>query len=167
MIARRIFPLTLITIILGYALGSIPFIQESSYLLSLTPSSEGLISKLSPASAAGLNLSIIFGALATALYSVLNREDSVAIEVIEWYGCLFLGGALSMFFYWLAINGWSNSFPGVHHGRTARWLYDASSKSELWLYFACTLLLLLANLGLYLLLKAPLLLLNQNSNNSR
>jgi len=160
MIARRIFPLTLITIILGYALGSIPFIQESPHLLSLTPSSEGLTSRLNPASAAGLNLSITFGALATFFYSVLNREDSMAIEVIEWYGCLFLGGALSICFYWLTINGWSNSFPGVNYGRAARWLYHASSRSEVWLYFACILLLLLANLGLYLLVKAPLLLLN-------
>lgn len=161
MLARKISTLTIIAIILGHAIGKLPLASELNQLINLTPSSEGIASKINSATAAGLSLSIIFCLTSTFIYSLLNREDITVIQAFEWYGCLILGGALFVFFYWLTINIWSNTFPEILYGRSARALYRASSKSELWLITA-SYLLLMGNLGLYLLVKIPFLLSNSS-----
>jgi hypothetical protein len=118
------------------------------------------------ATATGLNLSIVFCALGTVIYSLLNKEDLTAIQVFEWYGCLIFGGALFILFYWLILNVWSIDFPEIQYGRSARALYHASLRSELWLGLASSLLLLIGNFGLYLLAKIPLLLSNTSAQSS-
>ncbi|WP_139133803.1 MULTISPECIES: hypothetical protein [Pseudomonas] len=163
MLARKITTLTIIAIILGHAIGNLPLISEISYLVNLTPSSEGLASKINATTAAGLSLSIIFCLASTVIYSLLNKEDLTAVQVFEWYGCLILGGALFLFFYWLTSNVWSSSFPEIQYGRAARALHHASSRNELWLGISSFLLLSIGNLGLYLLAKIPFLLSNLSS----
>lgn len=155
MLARRIVELTIISVVLGHAVGNLPFINGWDFLVNLTPSSEGVASKINTASASSLSLSIALCVLAAIAYSLINREDSTAIQVMEWYGCLLFGGALFVFFYGMALNLWSSSFPEIQHGRAAIALYHASSKSEFWLGASTALLLTLGNLGLYLLVKIP------------
>ncbi|MNZ39425.1 hypothetical protein D3C78_569190 [compost metagenome] len=99
MLARKISTLTIIAIILGHAIGKLPLASEPHQLINLTPSSEGISSKINSATAAGLSLSIIFCLTSTFIYSLLNREDITAIQVFEWYGCLIFGGAIFVFFY--------------------------------------------------------------------
>jgi hypothetical protein len=163
MLARRITTLTIIAIVLGHAIGNLPIISELSYLINLTPSSESIASKINAETSAGLSLSIIFCLACTTIYSLLNKEDISVIQVFEWYGCLILGGALFVFFYWLTSNIWSSNFPEIQHGRAARTLYHASLRGELWLGLASFLLLFMGNLGLYLLVKIPILMTNSSA----
>ncbi len=158
MLARRLTILTIIAIALGHAIGNIPPISQLSFLINLTPSSEGVASKINTATAASLSLSIIFCLLATVIYSLQNKEDLATAQIFEWYGCLIFGGALLLFFYWLITNVWAAGFPPIQHGRAARALYHLSLKSELWLSLASFILFLMGNLGLYIFTKVPLLL---------
>ncbi|WP_139231090.1 hypothetical protein [Geopseudomonas sagittaria] len=155
MLARKIVKLTIIAIIFGHAIGNLPVISELYFFVNLTPSSQGISSGINTAAASGLSLSMIFCLISTVIYSLLNKEDIALIQVFEWYGCLIFGGALFVFFYWLALNIWSTTFPEIQYGRGARALYRASLESELWLGAVSFLLLLMGNLGLYLLAKIP------------
>jgi hypothetical protein len=158
MLARRLTILTIIAIAIGHAAGNTPFISQLSFLINLTPSSEGLASKINIATATSLSLSIIFCLLVTVIYSLLNKEDLTVAQIFEWYGCLIFGGALFLFFYWLITNVWATGFPPIQHGRAAKALYHLSLKNELSLSLACFILFLMGNFGLYILTKVPLLL---------
>ena len=157
MLARKLTIFTIIAIALGHAIGNIPFISQLSFLINLTPSSEGLASKINIATATSLSLSIIFCLLVTVIYSLLNKEDLKAAQIFEWYGCLIFGGALFLLFYWLITNVWATGFPPIEHGREARALYHLSLKSELWFSLASFTLFLMGNLGLYILTKVLIL----------
>lgn len=153
MIARRLPTLVTIATTLGFALGLIPAISDLAPLTQLTPSTQGIAAKLGASPAAGFSLALMFTVLTTILYAIVNQEDSAAAEIFQWYGCLLFGGALALACFGLAAFLWSEGFPAISHGRSARWLYQTSLSHELWLYFASLLLFLNGSLGLYLMAK--------------
>ncbi|MNF89230.1 hypothetical protein D3C84_717470 [compost metagenome] len=155
MIANKLHIAVFATTTLGFALGLLPGLGSIDFLIHLTSSGTGLATKLNAATAAGLNLAMLFTVAAVIGYSISNRCDLEHVAIFEWYGCLLFGGALAVSMFGLAAFVWSDSFQPITYGRGARALYHLTSNSALWLYVTCLGLFFLGAFGLYLLAKVP------------
>lgn len=155
MIAPRIVSLTTLMIVLGYALGHVPIVSESLYISSFTPLSKIIAVKISSASAAGLNISILLSAISAIVYSARSKDR--VVEIFEWYGCLIFGVALSVFCYWVMMSGYLFVSSVGGSGRSMRLLYLVL-EVPIALYVVSVLFFVVGNFGLYLLVKAPKLL---------
>lgn len=154
MIAPRIFLYTIIMIIVGYVIGLVPFVSES-FISCLTPLSKLVAVNISLASAAGLNLAILLSAISAVMYSVFSEDE--AVEIFEWYGCLLFGGAMAVVCYWVMVSGYLIVSSAGGAGRHMQFLYSVLNV-PIALYVVSVLFLVLGAMGLYLMGKAPSLL---------
>lgn len=154
MIAPRISMLTIMMIVVGYVIGLVPPVSESS-LSSFTPLSKIVAANISLACAAGLNLAILLSAISAVIYSFLSKDE--AVEILEWYGCLIFGGSMAVFCYWVMVSGYLFVSSAGGAGRHMQFLYSVLNV-PIALYVVSVLFLVLGAMGLYLMGKAPSLL---------